>query len=295
MLTNGTHIGILFDPRSGSHVFQHFLCEALNSSNYLELFNAGVTIKLMENEVATTGGLPPIIGDQNRIDILNKRFEWFTATQPSSQSVFKIYVESYCKIYPEFSSKLAGIDNCQFIRLKRADALSGILSALVANTTGIWHVDSNAAVSAIHNKWANVSRHIDLDELKNELTSLVDADKHIAQYFGQPRVVYYEEFQLRLLNICNIFPTIPRRLVGSHLSRITEKISYKTCISNLDEVEDFYEQFVNEHKEYFPQYFGKLPHIKIPASHGRQPRDLSLELTDIREESASENQPFYCE
>ena len=71
MLTNGTHIGILFDPRSGSHVFQHFLCEALNSSNYLELFNAGVTIKLMENEVATTGGLPPIIGDQNRIDILN--------------------------------------------------------------------------------------------------------------------------------------------------------------------------------------------------------------------------------
>ena len=101
----------------------------------------------------------------------------------------------------------------------------------------------------------------------------LENDKDIDKYFSDIPTIYYEQFQNNVNNLRNLFEGIPKKIVSNPYTKLG--INYKEYVENIDEIEDYYEQFVNDNKEYFPQYFGKLPHITIPSSQGRQPRDLS--------------------
>jgi hypothetical protein len=76
-----------------------------------------------------------------------------------------------------------------------------------------------------------------------------------------------------------LFTGIPKQLVSFPVNKFSG--NYKDLVTNIDEIEEFYEDFVNEHKEYFPQYFGKLPHIEIPKSQGSRPYNLSTTLETV--------------
>jgi hypothetical protein len=184
----------------------------------------------------------------------------------------KISPKTYSSVYPEFSEKLALTPNLQLIRVRRADVLYSIISHKTSHLTGEFHLKSDTSRA----RQNDINFEISLFELEESLTRLVNEEKHMDTYFPNVPIIYYEEFQESPVKLTRKFTGVPIRMISVGTVRFMG--NHKTNVTNIDEVEDFYEKFVNEHKEYFPQYFGKLPHVKIPASQGRQPRDLSAVL-----------------
>lgn len=286
------NIAILFQARSGSHVLASYLSDVLKMQNSKELFNANLTIKLPgesgHDELIRMsggnpnysvpghpGGLPFLIDetDQYKIDRLEDRYEYLrNATQSSNDRfVVNIYINSYIEFYPTFSQKLFKLPNTQFIQLERADVLYSIISAVVSSWTEQFHNVSDTVVTrARPMEGGEITMHF----LERNLKMYINKIDHIREFFGDVPTLYYEEFQFSPSNKLRKLFNLSPELMSMPYNKFTG--NHKDIIRNIDEVEDFYEQFVNEHKEYFPQYFGKLPHVKIPDCQGRQPRDLSL-------------------
>lgn len=281
---------ILFQPRTGSHVLAHYLGEVLNKVNLGELTNPTLDITYYDKHVKLYNK-PKNSYIPTEVTItaeLNDRMAWYSKFLDSGSSVMRAPVVLYQSWYPGLSTLLKQEDRHQIIYLDRADVGYRLISTIVSQATTVWH---NRNISSIVRTTDKIT--VSLPDVKLRLNMYLKSLDHIREYFGEVQTMYYEEFQDSASKLRNLINGIPKQIVSTPFNKFLG--NHKDLITNLDEVEDFYEQFVNEHKEYFPQYFGKLPHIKIPASQGRQPRDLSLELTDIREESASENQPIYCE
>jgi len=274
------HIGIVFDPRSGSHVLREFLSSVTESINLGELFNPGRSNN--EYDIYTNSLLK---GNRNfsylgisKSNILDLD----TCEQDDSENIETLKVEAEFSNYIVFSinlfrygtrrenlfKKLINSNIIQCIRLKRADLLSSILSIYFARTNNIWHRMDQTKI--IH---VPETLKIPMDYIIERLKINLEIDKDIDKYFPDIPTIYYEQFQNNLHNLRNMFDGIPKKIVSNPYTKLG--INYKNHVENIDEIEDYYEQFVNDNKEYFPQYFDKLPHITIPASQGRQPRDLS--------------------
>ena len=278
------HTGIIFDPRSGSHVLREFFSAVNNTINVGELFNPARFINesdIIHNEYIKSS----MKGNRNfkHLGIINPDIlDLDTCEQDDNENIETLKVEaefsnySVCSInsVPYYNrrenlfKKLVNSNVIQCIRLKRADLLSSILSIYFARTNKIWHkIDPNQIINAPE------TLKIPMDYIVERLKRNLENDKDIDKYFPDIPTIYYEQFQNNVHNLRNLFEGIPKKIVSNPFIKLG--INYKNHVENIDEIEDYYEQFVNDNKEYFPQYFGKLPHVTIPASQGRQPRDLS--------------------
>lgn len=276
------HVSIVFDPRSGSHVLSHLLSELSDKLNLGEYFNFtvqehSVTIN-QENKTAALGGSNAgqqidLTDDEkkraaeSRLQILNE------LTAISKYAVCKVLPYSYINVIPDLSARLYERNDMQFIRLLRADVLYGYISVRMCNQTGIWHSpnnERNTTAKLGHRDYRMI--HLPIEEIEIFLNRYVRIEKHIETYFPNIPAIYYEEFQTSPLSVLKKFIGIRKELVSIPFNKFVG--NYKEQISNIDEVEDFYEQFVNEHAEYFPQYFGEVPNLTIPQYQGRQPRNL---------------------
>jgi hypothetical protein len=189
-------------------------------------------------------------------------------TEVREPVIFSVLLFDYVGKFDSELRHLASRDDTQFINLTRADVLYSLISAYISQQTEVWHNTS------VHNKDRRHTQfRIEMPMLRRHLTEFICEQQFIIDTFKNVPTVYYEEFQHSPANLRNKFTGMPCKIVTTTVNKFSG--NHKDFITNLDEVEDFYEQFVNEHKEYFPQYFGKLPHIQIPACQGRQPRDLS--------------------
>lgn len=278
------HIGLLFQPRSGSHVVRHYLSTVTNKFNLGELFNPKsdsgnrriVTSLENEEEYLHVERDPKyIINSENRIADVKDNINILHAAESKNRlGVCGITVGNYIDILPEVSVMLKST-KMQFIRLERADVLSSILSIHIAVISGQYHKTEDNTPNLLKlESDSQFKLKFDLDSFRDNLVHYATCYKAIPNYFGDVPTIYYEQFQNNIHNLRNMFEGIPKQIVSNPYSKLGK--NYKEFIVNIDDVEDVYEQFVNENKECFPQYFGKLPHIKIPKSQGRQPRDLSL-------------------
>jgi hypothetical protein len=273
------HIGLLFQPRSGSHVLRGYLSDLANLADLGELFNHTGSKQSrfrVANSTASTATLhstmdPTELASIDRyarslgnLEVLN------TLHEKDIHAVFSVLLRSFSDEFPQLVTKLASNPDIQFIRLERADVLYSIISVMLAIKSEIWHNSSASYLERPH-----TSEDLSLPALNSMLIDYINGYRDIENNFSAP-IIYYEQFQHRVTNILNLVDGVPKVIHPARVNKISG--NYKESIENLSEVEDFYEQFVNDHKEYFPQYFGKLPHIQIPACQGRQPRDLSIKL-----------------
>jgi len=174
--------------------------------------------------------------------------------------------------YTELIELIAQEKNTQFIFLDRADVLYSLISLRLSLHKIEFHNSSDVA---------KIRNYEPLPFSINTLSKLLEAyiknKDAVNKYFGDIPIIYYEQYQHRVSNILNLFTGIPKKIVSVEINKWQG--NHKDMISNIDEVEDYYEEFVNKYPEYFPQYFGKLPHITIPASQGRQPKILLPEYS----------------
>jgi len=284
-ISRDKHTGIIFDPRSGSHVLRNFFAEVNNTINVGELFNPARLLSpadaVLDEQVKNF-----MKGNRSfsylRIKSESDIVDLNSCEQDDNENIETLKVEAGFSNYFVFSinsvpygirrenlfKKFINSDSVQLIRLKRADLLSSILSIYFARTSKIWHkTDPNQIISTPE------TLKIPMEYIVERLKLNLEVDKDIDKYFPDIPTIYYEQFQNNIHNLRNLFEGIPKKIVSNPYTKLG--ISYKKHVENIDEIEDYYEQFVNDNKEYFPQYFGKLPHITIPASQGRQPRDLS--------------------
>lgn len=276
------HIGILFHPRSGSHVLRHYLGSITNSLNLGELFNPGVIqhgieINIAEKFAASitseNTGTRTLLSDIDIIKQVDDNLSLLRLLYSINRTaVFGISPRSYNNSYPEFMQKICNQDNIQYLQLRRADLLYSVISTILSAESEDWHNMSRKR------QVRNSERHVfDLIRIENSLLMYIKEEKEIKEHFGEVPTIYYEQFQFNIGGLRNLFTGIPKNIVSIPFDKFAG--NHKDLVENLDEVEDLYEQFVNEYKEYFPQYFRKLQHITIPACQGRQPRDLSIPIT----------------
>lgn len=279
-ILSNKHIGIIFKPRSGSHVLREFLSSVTNSINLGELFNPaqGTDIDFLENKNSFLVGNRKFIWSDLNNEIANLKNTDNDDTENlktleleaslNNYFVFSINPIPY-KIYREnLFKKLKKSENIQYIRLERLDVLSYILSIYFAQSSKIWH-----RTNPNENIYKPKTTKISLDWIIERLNINLETDKDINKYYPDLSTIYYEQFQNNIHNLRNLVDGVPKKIVSNPYIKIG--IDYKEYVENINEIEDYYEQFVNDNKKYFPQYFGKLPHITIPSSQGRQPRDLS--------------------
>ena len=278
------HTGIIFDPRSGSHVIREFFSGVNNNINLGEIFNPARSLN--EDDINHDEQVKSLMKGNRSFSysgvIKSDTLDLNTCEQDDDENIETLKVEAGFSNYFVFSinsvpygtrrenlfKKFINSDSIQVIRLKRADLLSSILSIYFARTTKIWHrTDPNEIIHLPE------LLKIPMDYIVERLTLNLEADKDIYKYFPDIPTIYYEQFQNNIHNLRNMFEGIPKKIVSNPYIKLG--INYKKHVENIDEIEDYYEQFVNNNKEYYPQYFGKLPHVTIPASQGNQPRDLS--------------------
>jgi hypothetical protein len=263
-VTNTINGGELFNPM---HPMQN------GNEDYPNSFLATNNLLVKGNRKFIHSGL----GDDNLLNIKTseqsdiENIETLTLEASlSNYFVFTIHSTGYkpTEYRENLLKKLSNSNNIQFFKLKRADVLWTFLSMWFARISKIWH-----------HSYENIKFHkpeslnIPLAFITILLQEDLQNDKDMDKYFPDIPTIYYEQFQNNVNNLRNLFDGIPKKIVSNPYAKFG--INYKEYVENIDEIEDYYEQFVNDNKEYYPQYFGKLPHITIPASQGRQPRDLS--------------------
>jgi len=276
-LKENKHLGILFQPRSGSHVLRNFLSNMtsrLDLGEYLSTNSVNLEFNIKEDgytiiDKSNRGKLAPTLTNDERKDVLDTNLNTLQKMSDIGlYSVFGMPIGNHLKFYPEFSKILSSRQDIQLISLLRADVLYSIISIVICLRTQIWHNYSSKPV----NRKAE-SFYLPIDGLEKDLNQYIRALQDIEQNFNNVEVLYYEEFQFNVNSLRNKFDGFPKRIISMPWSKFQG--NYKDLIINLKEVENYYEQFVNEHREYFPQYFGKVPCVQFPACHGHQPRDLS--------------------
>lgn len=281
-ILNNKHLGIIFQPRSGSHVLREYMCKLLNRENLHEFFNPRISLPeiSIENnivkQIGSVESINPRPYAEEKSSILNKIEILQNLSNNEKYGVASIYSAAYPKYYQKSASSLLELiaqqQNIQFIELDRADVLYSIISLFISAKTDVFHnTDQQMKLRS------NFNLHMDMTYVEEHLQTYIDNKNLTKQHFENIPIIYYEQYQNKITNILNLFTGIPKKIVGLGINKF--KGNHKELISNINEVEDYYEEFVNKHSEYFPQYFDKLPAITIPASQGRQPKILLPEYS----------------
>jgi LPS sulfotransferase NodH len=273
------HIAFIIQPRSGSSVLRDYLSKLLNYGNAGELLNHNVTtvdIEIKNNEIVKwehlDHNIPP--SEDMTIDDLTLRSynNLNTLTQLSEikkYCIFTVLVRSFRERGSDILTKLKERNDIQFIRQERADVLYSILSIAMSVQTREFH---NTDPNIIKKRELKRGK-LNIDGIMYHLNMYVEERKLIKEYFSDIPVVYYEQFQMSPARMMDMFNGIPKKIISLSTSKFSENYKDREIITNIDEIEDLYEQFVNDHIEYFPQYSGEHQ-ITIPAHQGRQPKIL---------------------
>ena len=280
------NLGIIFQPRSGSTVLQYYLSSVLNSVNLGESMNLFLSnseyvqnvTRIFKEEHWAMPQLPKIV-NSTFVPLIDPAQDpyirmkcIYKINEMASTCVFKLFVNSYYRSTPEFSNYVQD-GKTQFIYLSRADVLYGLISNYISAETSHYHsMDSDTAYLRVP---AGTTFVFPVEDSAIQLAGYIKQCAHIDNYFPEAPRIYYEQFQFNPTAILSLFAGIPKQIISIPYNKFVG--NHKDHIQNLDELEDYYEKFVNDHREYFPQYFHKLPGVNIPAIQGRQPRDLSLQ------------------
>lgn len=269
------HLGLVFRPRSGSHILRHYLSDLAERINIGEWVNHRVEsydVRIRSGEVLVAPrGKPTTLQDQQLLQRSLSNIELLDQlSELNVYTVFGVLTQSYMYKYPHLSTRLASRPDIQLIRVERADVLYSLISTEVAKASSMWHNMNETGSTLLRRSVDNFK----MNGLERALQMYIQEQDEIMKSFGNLQTIYYEQFQHTPAALRHLFSGIPQRIVSFPFNKFVG--NHKGLISNLEEVEDCYEQFVNDHKEYFPQYFGKLPEITIPVCQGRQPRNLSL-------------------
>ena len=260
-IESNKHIGILFQPRSGSHVLQHLLSKLSNRANIQEYFNFTVEpheFGVVDGKYITTekklySGIH--LSESEIIDQADNRFTKIQQlTDINKFSVFKILIPSYVDAYPDISDMLTKRSDMQFIRINRKDMLYSFISVLLCRTDKLWHSSLGTELNAISVQHDVGGKILFPNELLTFfLERQVRCERHIRKYFGELPTIYYEEFEHRPLNILNKFSGIDKKIIAVPYNKI--RGNYRELISNIYEIEGNFDKFINANAEYFPQYF----------------------------------------
>ncbi len=277
------HLGIIFQPRSGSHVLRQYLSELTNRLDLGEWYNVYIDqqsdkLNITDNTAYFNNNYSiisrfPESGIEEKSRLISNIEKMRNLYDIQRYGVATIQTSGFVENeWGEMLELIAQEKNTQYIFLDRADVLYSIISLRLSTHKTEFHNPSDVA------KVRNYEPlQLPVKILNKSLETYIRNKDIVHKYFGDIPIIYYEQYQHRVSNILNLFTGIPKRMIGVGMNKWQG--NHKEMISNIDEVEDYYEEFVNKHPEYFPQYFGKLPHITIPASQGRQPRILLPEYS----------------
>ena len=273
------HIAFIIQPRSGSSVLRQYLSQLLNYNNFGELLNHHVNTVEMEiknNEIVNikhpdtkTRPSKDLTNDDLTLRSYNNLNTLTQLTEIKKYCVFTVLVRSFHDRGPDILTKLKERDDIQFIRQERADVLYAILSTIMSLQTDDFHNTDPTIIKKRELKRGKLN----IDGIMNFLNTYVEERKLIKEYFPDIPVIYYEQFQMSPAKMMDMFDGIPKKLLSLSLSKFADNYKDKEIVTNIDEIEDLYEQFVNDNIEYFPQYSGEHQ-ITIPAHQGRQPKIL---------------------
>ena len=274
------HIGIILDPRSGSHAFRNYVSSSLDILNMGEFLNPMIhSLNLLVDKnkkfVYTVPdqryGRPLQLVNETLIDQwIDEKIKILDEMSSIDQfGIFSIVLKNTLSYFPDVIKKIKNNSNIHFIRLKRIDVLYGIISIEICKHTDIWHNVDHTNTFSRENIKDKIN--IPLDVINKHLEMYIKCESLVEEIFGKVPILYYEQWQNNIRNLNKIL-NLPNKLVSIDYQKFTG--NYKNLILNIDEIEDHYEEFVNKHPEHFPQYFDKLTDIIIPESQGRQPRNL---------------------
>jgi hypothetical protein len=274
------HIAFIIQPRSGSSVLRDYLSKTLNYKNAIELLNHNVStieVEIKNNEIVkwqkpdpkNPRPDPSMTNDDLTLRSFNNLNTLTQLTEINQYCIFTVLVRSFRERGPDILTKLKNRTDIQFIRQERADILYSMLSAFMSMDTDDFH---NTDPTSIKKREIKPGK-LNLDSVREYLNMYIEERKLIKQYFPNIPVIYYEQFQMSPVKMMDMFDCIPKKIVDLSSSKFAENLKDKEITTNISEVEDLYEEFVNEHIEYFPQYSGEHQ-ITIPAHQGRQPKIL---------------------
>ena len=278
-IESNKHIAFIIQPRSGSTVLRNYLSQLLNYNSAGELLNHNVNtvdIEIKNNKIVKWIHPDPNIrpSEDMTIDDLTLRsynnLNTLTQlTEIKKYCIFTVLVRSFRERGPDILTKLKERNDIQFIRQERADVLYSILSSFMSMLTDDWHNNDPTTIKKRELKRGKLN----IDGIMYHLNRYVEERKLIKEYFPDIPVIYYEQFQMSPVKMIDMFNGIPKKLLSLSTSKFSDNYKDKEIITNIDEIEDLYETFVNDHIEYFPQYSGEHQ-ITIPAHQGRQPKIL---------------------
>lgn len=267
---------MIFQPRSGSTVVRHFLSSASGRIDLGEIFNHkikttdlyinGNAVLVSQHGESIVDTLPESALFDRSLSYLDK---FSQLTNIKTYSVFGVFEQSFMDDFPKLNELLSKRSDVQFIRQERADLLYSLISVAICTRTSIFHNNLNETKTSVLEREVSPF-HLNTNFIIDECNSYIRKQDIIKKYFGEIPVIYYEEFQNRPSNLLRMFSGFPKTLVSLQTGKFAG--NYKDLVTNLDEIEEIYEKFVNDHPDYFPQYAGKIVGLEIPVSQGKQPR-----------------------
>jgi hypothetical protein len=256
-LPKNKHIAVILEPRSGSHAFRNYISSSLDILNLGEFLNPinpqqAVTIDKNKKTALT---FKDVFRRDSDFDFDNIKINnWVDKSltilndvaSVEHYAIFSLLIKNVLCCYPDVIRKIKNNPNIDFIRLKRIDVLYGIVSIEICKYTEIWHnIDQRDTFSRVNMK---NKLNIPIDEIKFHLEMYIKCENLIKEIFGNVPVIYYEQWQNNIRNLNKII-TLPNKLISIELTKFAG--DYRDLISNINEIEDYYREFVKEHSEYF--------------------------------------------
>jgi hypothetical protein len=260
-LPKDKHIAIILEPRSGSSVFRNYISSSLGHIDLKEMMNPlhPQTHMSIDKNTKTVSAFMNSYAFDN-IPIYNTEFDEIVLDDWANKNltmlndmasierfaIFSLMIKNILCDYPDIIKKIKNNANMHFIRLKRMDVLYGIISIEICGYTNIWHNKNQEHTFSrvnIKNKF-----NLPLDWIKFHLDMYIKCEGLIREIFGNVPVLYYEQWQNNIRNLNKIID-LPNKLVSVEYQKFVG--NYKDLISNIDEIEDYYKEFVNNHSEYF--------------------------------------------
>lgn len=276
------HLALLFRARSGSTVFRSFMSQVLNFKDCSEIFNHGLPerlhLKITDDNDISIEKLDTVSIDirlskeyqEKQFEISKQNLDVLSyMTDHGIQGIFGVYHQSYYNYNPELTQMILDRPDVQPLILLRADVLYGIISECVCRETDQYHNTSANSVTRSVNPFA-----IKLDDLKIHLEYYVNFYKDIQRANPDIPVVYYEQFRQTPVKLLNIFSGLPKKLCS--VSTNKWEGDYRKHVTNMDQVENLYREFVLKHIDCFPQLFDPGLQSITPPLPGLQQPSLPL-------------------
>jgi hypothetical protein len=256
-LPKNKHIAVILEPRSGSHAFRNYISSSLDILNLGEFLNPinpqqAVTVDKNKKTALT---FKDVFRRDSDFDFDNIKINnWVDKSltilndvaSVEHYAIFSLLIKNVLCCYPDVIRKIKNNSNIDFIRLKRIDVLYGIVSIEICKYTEIWHnIDQRDTFSRVNMK---NKLNIPIDEIKFHLEMYIKCENLIKEIFGNVPVIYYEQWQNNIRNLNKII-TLPNKLISIEFTKFVG--DYRDLISNINEIEDYYREFVKEHSEYF--------------------------------------------